>query len=497
PELLLNNLYKYTSLQISFGVNMLALVNGEPKVLNLRELIFHYLEHQIEVVKRRTKFELDKAIDRAHILEGYRIALDNIDQIISLIRGSKTTKEARDKLMQNFELSEKQAQAILDMRLQRLTGLERDKIEDEYKQLQKDIKYYRDLLADEYKLKQVVRDELEEVRIKHGDQRKTAIISAVDDIVIGDLIPRSEVAIILTHRGYIKRLPLKTYRLQHRGGKGVTGMGTKEDDFVAQLFVTDSHNDLLFFSNKGKVYRLKAYEVPELGRSAKGTPIINMLQIEKGEQIQTVLSLKEDEQSAGLLFATKYGVIKKTALQDFVNIRRGGLLAIKLRSEDELVAIHLVGAGDEVIIGTAKGQAIRFKQSDVREMGRATTGVRAISLRKDDHVIDMDIVDSAKDMLLVTTRGYGKRTKVLDYRTQTRGGKGIRSIGLTPRKGDVVAQALVARDDDLMIITKVGMVIRVKASEISLLGRYAQGVRLINLKKDSVANIALAPKSDA
>jgi DNA gyrase subunit A len=491
PRVVLNNLYKHTSLQTSFGVNMLALVNGKPEVLNLKQALAHYLDHQIEVIRRRTQFDLNKAEERAHILEGYRIALDHIDEVIALIRSSQTTQEAKAGLIERFALSEKQAQAILDMRLQRLTGLEREKIEEEYKDLQRLIKELRSILADEAKIRGVVREELLEIRERFGDERRTRIRLEEDTIEEEDLIPEEEVTIMLSHRGYIKRVPLSTYRAQKRGGKGVTGMGTREDDFVQDLFVTHSHNHILFFSNKGKVYRLKAYEIPELGRTARGTPIINLIQIDQDERIQAVIPVKEFAPDQYLFFATAQGIVKKTPLLEFENIRRNGLFAINLREGDELVSVRLTDGDREVIIGTSKGMSIRFHEQEVREMGRSATGVKGITLDDDDYVIDMDIAIPGKDVLIVTRKGYGKRTPLDEYRVQARGGKGIKTLSVTEKRGNVVGHKVVSEEEDLMIVTQSGMVIRINVSEISVLGRYAQGVKLIKIEGDEeVATVA-------
>ncbi|WP_124726258.1 DNA gyrase subunit A [Staphylospora marina] len=493
PRIILNNLYKHTALQTSFGVNMLALVDGQPRVLNLKEVLHYYIEHQVEVIRRRTQYDLRKAEERAHILEGLRIALDHIDEVIALIRGSATTAEAREGLMNRFGLTERQAQAILDMRLQRLTGLEREKIESEYAELVKTIERLRAILADETKIRGVFREEILEIRNKYGDERRSMIKREADDIAEEDLIPEEEVAILLSHRGYIKRMPLSTYRAQRRGGKGITAMGTREDDFVQHLLVTHSHNHLLFFSNRGRVYRLKAYEVPELGRTAKGTPVINLIQIEPGERIEAIIPVKDFTESRYLLFATAEGVVKKTALSEFENIRRNGLFAINLRNGDELVGVRLTDGDQEVIMGTRQGMSIRFHEMDVREMGRAATGVKGITLDDDDRVIDMDIVEDNKDVLIVTRNGYGKRTPLGEYRIQSRGGKGIKTISITEKKGNVVGHKVVSGSEDLMIVTQDGTIIRINISEIPVMGRYAQGVRLIKVDGNEVATVASVP----
>ncbi|TCS95474.1 DNA gyrase subunit A [Hazenella coriacea] len=497
PQIVLNNLYKHTTLQTSFGVNMLALVHGEPHVLNLQQALYHYLEHQIEVIRRRTQFDLNKAEERAHILEGYRIALDHIDEVIQLIRSSQTTAEARKGLMERFGLTEKQTNAILDMRLQRLTGLEREKIESEYQDLLKTIAELRSILADEAKIRGVVRDELVEIRDRFKDERRTMIMRDVGEIVEEDLIPEDEVAIMLTHRGYIKRMSLSNYRTQKRGGKGVTGMGTRDDDFVQTLFVTHSHNHLLFFSNKGRVYRMKAYELPELSRTAKGTPIINLIQIDQDEYIHAVIPVKEFVPAEYLFFVTKYGVVKKSALSDFENIRRNGLFAINLRDGDELVGVRLTDGNQEMILGTNAGLAIRFHEQDVREMGRAATGVKGITLGEDDFVIDMDIITPGKDVLVVTQNGFGKRTPEKEYRVQARGGKGIITCRVTAKNGPVIGHKVVSDEEELMIVTQSGMVIRIPVAGISTIGRPSQGVKLIKVEGDEqVSTVARVPSSE-
>lgn len=497
PRVLLNNLYKHTNLQTSFGVNMLALVDGKPLVLNLKQVLHHYLEHQIEVIRRRTQFELRKAEERAHILEGLRIALDHIDEVIALIRGSQTGQEAKDGLMEKFGLSEKQAQAILDMRLQRLTGLEREKIESEYQELLKTIAELKAILASEERIRGVVRDELSEIRNKYADERRSRIVLDAEEIADEDLIAEEEVTILLTHRGYIKRMPLAGYRAQRRGGRGVSGMGTRENDFVQHLFVTNSHNTLLFFSNKGKVYRMKAYEVPELSRAARGTPIINLIQIDQGEYIEAVIPVKEFSPDNYLFFGTKYGVVKKTPLEEFGHIRRNGLFAINLREGDELVGVRLTDGQQEIILGTRMGLSIRFPESDVRQMGRTATGVKGIALGDKDEVIGMDIVYPELDTLIVTSKGYGKRTPLSEYRVQSRGGKGIKTLGVTKRKGEVVGLKVVSEEEDLMIVTTSGVVIRMNISGISTMGRYAQGVKLISLREDEeVTTLARVARTD-
>jgi DNA gyrase subunit A len=484
PQVVLNNLFKHTALQTSFGVIMLALVNGEPRVLSLRDVLYHYLEHQKTVIRRRTQYDLNKAEARAHILEGLRIALDHLDAVIELIRSSETAEQAKNGLMSRFSLSEEQAQAILDMRLQRLVGLEREKIENEYNELVKLIAELRAILADEQKVLGVIRDELIEIRDKFGDDRRTKIIAAEGEFDEADLIPEEDVVITITHQGYVKRLPVSTYRSQKRGGRGVTAMGTKEEDFVEQLYVTSSHNYIFFFTNKGKVYRIKAYEVPELGRAAKGIPIINLLNIEQGEQVQAVIPVKDLSAEMYVFMATRRGIVKRTSLEDFSNIRKGGLIALNIRDDDELIGVKLTDGKQEIIMGTKLGMSIRFSENDVRVMGRVATGVKGVQLSPDDVLIDMDVVRPQADVLVVTSRGYGKRTTIEDYRGQSRGGKGIKTLNVTPKNGHIVALKVVDPEDDLMIITNSGVMIRLHINEISELGRYTQGVKLISLKED-------------
>ncbi len=489
-NVLLNNLYKQTAMQTSFGINLLALVDGQPKVLNLKQCLEYYLEHQKVVIKRRTAFELRKAEARAHILEGLRVALDHLDEVIALIRGSQTTDIAREGLMSQFSLSYEQAQAILDMRLQRLTGLERDKIENEYAELVKRIAELKAILADEEKVLEIIRAELTEVKEKFNDERRTMISIDEDSFEDEDLIPRTNIVITLTHNGYIKRLPISTYRSQKRGGRGIQGMGTNDDDFVEHLFTTCSHHTILFFTNKGKVYRLKGYEIPELGRTAKGIPIINLLQIEQGEYISTVIPVEEFDDKY-LFFMTKHGITKRTELASFANIRKGGLFAINLRGDDELHGVRLTDGDQEIIIGTKKGMSIRFHEDDVRLMGRTAGGVKGISLPEGDQVVGMDIIEDGYDVLTVTEKGYGKKTPVEDYRIQNRGGKGIRTCNITDKNGQVVALRVVSDESDIMIITVSGVIIRLHVEDISRTGRNTQGVRLIRVGEgEGVATVA-------
>jgi DNA gyrase subunit A len=493
----LNNLFKQTALQTNFGINMLAIVNKEPKTLNLKDVLYHYLEHQKVIIRRRTEFELRKAEARAHILEGLRIALDHLDRVIALIRASQNAEEAREGLITQFNLSYDQAQAILDMRLQRLTGLEREKIEAEYAELVKKIAEYKAILGDESLVLQIISEELNEIKIKYADERRSEITIGEESIEDEDLIPREDVIITITHTGYIKRLPTTTYRSQKRGGRGVIGMDTKDHDFVEHLFVTNTHHFLLFFTNKGKVYKLKAYEIPDLSRTARGTPIINLIQIEQGETINAVIPVESFESDQFLFFATKKGVIKKTPLNDYGNIRKGGLIAINLREDDDLIGVKLTDGNQAIVMGTKLGMSIHFPERDVRSMGRSATGVIGIRISEQDDVIDMDIVNEDDSVLIVTSKGFGKRTPMSEYRIQTRGGKGIKTLNITAKNGPVVGLKVVKEDEDLMIITALGTVIRTEMSGISSMGRNTQGVRLINIKdEDEVATLARVEKSD-
>lgn len=504
PQVVLNNLFKHTSMQTSFGVINLALVNGEPKVLTLKDTIVHYLNHQRVVVTRRTQYDLNKAEARAHILEGLRIALDHLDEVISLIRASQTAEIARQGLMTRFSLSEEQAQAILDMRLQRLTGLEREKIEAEYADLQKRIQELRAILADEQLLFSVIRDELTEIRDKYGDDRRTKIIAAEGEINEADLIPVHEVVIAITNRGYIKRIPLSTYHSQRRGGRGMSLMGTRDEDFVEQLHVTSSHDHILFFTNRGRMYEVKGYDVPEFSRQARGIPIINLLNIEQGEQITAVIPVSsmipEEMKGQNLFFATRKGIVKKTELSEYANIRKNGIIAIHLREDDEVIGVRLTDGNKHIMMVTRDGLAIRFLESDVRAMGRSATGVKGISLNDDDAVIAMDVAEDDHDVLVVTSGGYGKRTRVAEYRHQTRGGKGLKTLNVTKKKGHVIAMRMVTAEDDLMIITQSGVAIRIHVKDISSLSRNTQGVRLINVGEGSevstVSRVAFDEEAD-
>lgn len=497
PSVVLNNLYKHTAMQSTFGVNMLAIVNNEPKLLTLREVLHHYIQHQIEVIRRRTQYDLKKAEARAHILDGLRVALDNLDEVIRMIRASNTSDVARESLIERFSLSLEQAQAIMDMRLQRLTGLEREKIENEYNELLVKIAEYREILANEDLVLEIISTELNEIKERFGDERRTEITVGEESILDEDLIPKEEVIVTVTHTGYIKRSPVTTFRSQKRGGRGVIGMDMKDTDFVQHLFVTNSHNHLLFFTDKGKVYRIKAYEIPELGRTARGTPVINLIQIEQGESVNAVISVEQFEGDQHLFFATKQGVVKKTRLDDYTNIRKGGLIAINMREDDELIEVKLTDGKQEIIMGTSYGMSIRFSEGNVRPMGRSATGVKGITLDEGDAVIGMDIVDDDQKVLIVTSKGYGKRTPGSDYRIQTRGGKGIKTMNVTDKNGKLAGLKVVKDEEDLMIITTSGTLIRMDIKGISTMGRNTQGVKLIHIRdEDSVATICRTDKNE-
>ncbi|EHS7223259.1 DNA gyrase subunit A [Staphylococcus pseudintermedius] len=498
-SVILNNLYKQTPLQTSFGVNMIALVNGRPQLINLKQALYHYLEHQKEVVRRRTEYNLRKAKDRAHILEGLRIALDHIDEIITIIRESETDKVAMESLQSRFALSERQAQAILDMRLRRLTGLERDKIEQEYNDLIAYIAELEAILADEEKLLELVREELTEIKEKFGDDRRTEIqLGGIDQLEDEDLIPEEQIVITLSHNNYIKRLPASTYRAQNRGGRGVQGMNTLDDDFVSQLVTTSTHDQVLFFTNKGRVYKLKGYEVPELSRQSKGIPIVNVIELDQDEVISTMIAVKDlDSEEDFLVFVTKKGLIKRSALSNFNRINRNGKIAIKFRDDDELIAVRLTDGEKHILIGTAQASLIRFKETDVRAMSRIAAGVKGIRLRDGDEVIGLDVADddNQDEILVVTEKGYGKRTSIEDYRLSNRGGMGVKTAKLTERNGRLVCITTVEGDEDLMVVTNQGVIIRMEVSNISVNGRMAQGVRLIRLDEEQyVSTVAKVKK---
>lgn len=491
PHVTLNQLYKHSQLQETFSAIMLALVDNEPKVLNLKQILTLYLDHQRDVVTRRTQFELADAEKRAHLLEGYLRALDFIDEIIKLIRSSESDKEAKEELMNRFQFSELQATAILDMQLRRLVRLARATLEKEYKELQMSIAYLKGILADERVLMGVIADELREVKRLYADERRTAIVPDADDINAEDLIVEEEIVITLTHAGYIKRLPLDTYRSQKRGGRGITALNTKEEDFVRHLFVCSTHTYVLFFTNKGRMFKLRAHEVPEAGRNARGTAIINLIQIDKNERIQAAIAVEEFSGDRYLFMATKQGKVKKTLLSEYDSPRQG-LIAVSLAEDDELVNVELTNGSCEVVMVTRHGQAIRFKEEDVRPMGRAAQGVKGITLEMDDEVIGFTVVREGEDLLVVTENGYGKRTPIGEYRITGRGGKGIRTLLVTLKNGPIVGLAAVTTNDDIMCITREGIMIRMQVSDISQMGRSTQGVKIMKLEENDTV-VALAP----
>ena len=485
-NIVLNYLYKHTQLQETFGAIMLALVDGTPKILSLRQIIHHYIEHQEDVIRRRTQYDLNKAEARSHILEGLLIALDNIDEVVRMIRASRTGAEAKAALMERFGLSERQAQAILDMRLQRLTGLERDKLEAEYAELQKLIAYYKAVLADEKLVLGIIKEEILEIRGKYADDRRTEISALDGEIDMLDLIEEEDMVVTMTHFGYVKRLPKTTYRAQRRGGKGVIATTTREEDFVEQMYVTSTHDPLMFFTNRGRVYQLNCYEIPEAGRTARGTAVVNLLQLAPGEKVTTMLPMPaEKAEGLYLVMATRKGTIKRTELSEFVNLRKAGLIAVVLRDDDELIGVRLTDGKKEILAGTRDGMAIRFDENDMRPMGRSAMGVKCIELVGDDEVIDIAAVEEGAQVLSITENGYGKRTDIEEYRLQQRGGKGIKAMNLTEKTGKLAAQLLVHDEEDLMIITIDGTVIRTPVSSISVLGRNTQGVRLMRVGEDS------------
>ena len=497
PKITLNRLYKHTQLQDNYSMIMIALVDGQPRLLNLYEILNEYLKHQKDVVTRRTRFDLSKAEARAHILEGLRIALDNIDEIIKIIRSSYN--DARERLMERFGLSEIQAQAILDMRLARLQGLEREKIDAEYEELCKKIAYYKELLADEKMLMGVVKDELLEIKKKYGDKRRTKITASVDDMDEEDLIEEKQVAITLTHLGYLKRIPADTYKTQKRGGKGITGLTTRENDFVTDLIMTSTHDNLMFFTNTGKAHKIKAYEIPEATRTAKGTPAINFLNLMQRERITTVIPFRDFRDDKYLMAVTKKGTIKKTAISDFDTNRKTGLIAINLKDGDELVEIKQTTGSDNVIIITKQGKCICFSENDVRPMGRIAGGVRAIKLEDDDEVVSMQLVQPGEELMVVTSKGYGKRTPVEDYKVQTRGGKGLLTYDKSKfnKTGMLVGALVVDDDDEVLLINSEGTIIRIKAAEVSKLGRATQGVRIMRADDDvNIISIAKVIRED-
>ena len=491
-NIVLNNLYKHSQMEETFSVIMLALVNGQPKVLNLKQILYHYVQHQKDVVTRRTKFELNKAEARAHILEGLRIALDNIDAVISLIRASKTTQEAKSGLMEKFGLTDIQAQAILDMRLQRLTGLERDKIEAEYEELIKKINRLKEILANERLLLNVIKEEMLIIKENYADERRTEIRHAEGEIDMRDLIEDEEIAITLTHFGYIKRLPADTYKSQKRGGRGISALTTREEDFVKHLVSTTTHSKLLFFTNKGRVFRLNAYEIPEGKRQAKGTAIVNLLQLGPNEKIATLLAIDEKDDNKYLLLATKNGIVKKTDREEFKNINKAGLIAIGLREDDELIGVKVTDGNKDVLLVTKEGMSIGFDENDIRSMGRSAMGVKGITLSNDDKVVSMSLCEEGTDVLVVSENGFGKRTDINEYRTQIRAGKGIKTYNIAEKTGKLVGAEMVNEDDEMMIINSDGVLIRLRVNEISLFGRVTSGVKL--MKTDDEVNVVSISK---
>lgn len=497
-NVVLNMLYKHTKMQDTFGVINLALVNNEPQVLNLKQMLTHYIDFQKEVVTRRTIFDLNKAKDRAHILEGLRIALDNIDAVISIIRNSKTSDIAKSELMDKFNLSEKQSSAILEMRLRRLTGLERDKIEAEYDELMQFINYLNEILGSETRLLEVIKEELLAIKAKFASPRLSQIEKQLNEIDIEDLIQEEDVVITLTHSGYIKRIQADTYSAQNRGGKGIQAMTTKDDDFVEHVFVTSTHSDVLFFTNLGKVYKLRAYEIPEAGRTAKGINLVNLIQIDPDERIETVLTVKDGEEKDGFLFmGTKKGVVKKTPITDFRNIRKSGLIAISLREGDELLKVKITHGDADMIMATRNGYAIRFNEQDVRPMGRTASGVRAIRLREDDYAVCLDIAVEEEKFLVISENGIGKRTPLSEYKVQNRGGLGLITYKVTEKTGKVVGATVCKFDDEMMLINNNGVAIRINVDDISVTGRSTSGVNLMRTIDDEVVvAIAKIPASE-
>ena len=497
PQVVLNKLYKHTQLQVGFGCNMLALVNGVPRVLSLKEILHYYILHQEEVVERRTRYDLAKAEARAHILEGFVIALDNIDEVIQIIRSSNTDREAKDVLMERFKLSEKQSEAILEMKLRRLTGLEREKIEAELKELREKIDYYKRLLSDKDLVKQVIKEELTEIKEKFSSARITKITDEAKDLDVEDLIAEEEVAITVTKAGYVKRLPVATYRQQKRGGKGMQGVNLKEADFVEHLFISSTHAYLLFFSSRGRVYRLKAYEIPEASRHARGTAIVNVLPLEKGETIAAVIATKDFPEDEYLMFATSSGMVKKTSMKLYDRTRRDGLIAINLKENDTLISVQRVAEGEKVMMVSSAGKAIMWDESEVRAMGRDTMGVRGMTVNADARVLGMEIARPGTELLVITELGYGKRTPVEEYPSHHRGGQGVYTITMTTKKGLLSAMKIVEENDEIMIITEEGVVVRTPVSGVSQLGRSTQGVHVMNVAgKDKVSAVATSTTTE-
>ena len=496
-SVVLNQLYKHTQLQDTFGVIMIALVDGEPKVLNLKEMLYHYLRFQEQVVTRRTQYDLERAKERLHILEGLLIALANIDEVVEIIKTSPTTQAAKERLCARFGLSDKQAQAILDMRLARLTGLEQEKIQAEHDELSKLVAYYESILADETKLLGIIKEEILEVRRKYADPRRTEITQVTEDIDLDDVIQEEDMVVTMTHFGYVKRLAADTYRAQNRGGRGVLGQATREEDFVEHLFAANTHDFIMFFTNRGRAFKVKCYTIPEAGRSAKGTAIVNLLQLQAGEKVTAIFPVTAQAHGEYLVLATRQGVIKKTPLSDFDNIRKGGLIALNLREEDELIGVMLSTGQDEFLVGTQNGMCIRFHEDDVRPMGRTATGVRSILLDEGDQVVDVEKVIPGQTVLSITERGMGKRTDEAEYRCQRRGGRGVIAMNLTEKTGRLVCMRMVQGDEDVMMIRDDGTVMRMPVEQIRVISRNTQGVKLMQVPEGArVASVALvAPES--
>lgn len=491
-QVVLNTLYKHTNLQISNGITFLALVNGEPKILNLKEMLFHYLEHQKDIIVRRTKFDLEKAEEREHIVEGLVKALANIDKVVKILKASRDKFEACEKLMDAFVLSDKQANAILEMRLQRLTSLEIDRLKEELEALKEKIAYLKGIIASPSKVLEIIKSELDEIREKYDNPRRTELCIDYDEIDIGDLIDQEDVVISMTHYGYIKRLPTTEYRAQRRGGKGITAHRPKEEDFVEKMFVTNTHDDLLFFTNLGKVYAIKAYEVPENERTARGRAIVNLLQLQEGEKVNAVIPIKEYD-TGSLIMATRNALIKKTALSEFASIRKVGKIAISLTDGDELISVQFANGRDEILLASHEGKCIRFSEEDVRQMGRGTQGVKSIKLNASDYVVDMAVVQDGFEVLTISENGYGKRSELDDYRLQSRAGKGIKAGVFNAKTGKLVNLKLINPEDDVMIIADNGIIIRMRAKEVSKIGRDTQGVRMMKLKNEGkVVCVSLA-----
>ena len=485
PQVILNYLYKHTQMQETFGANMLALVDGKPRILNLREMIYYYLEHQKDVVTRRTRFDLDKAQARAHILEGLLKALDHIDEIVQIIRSSESPTAAKVALIERFQFSDKQAQAILDMRLARLTGLEREKLMEEYQQLEKTIAELTAILADERLLMNVIKMEILAIRDKFADERRTELTTMEGEIDVADLIQEEDMVVTLTHAGYVKRIAKSTYRAQHRGGKGIMAMTTKEEDYAERMVVVSTHDDLMFFTNLGRVYQIKCYQIPEAGRAARGTAMVNILQISGGEKVTNMIPVPADTAGLSLVMATRGGMIKKTPMSEFQNLRKNGLIAIVLKEEDELVNVALTRGNDEILMGTRNGMCIRFSEEHIRTCGRVSMGVKAIRLEEGDYVIDMARIEENSQVLVITAKGYGKRTPCGEYREQGRNGKGIRAMMVTDKTGPLAAQLLVQPEEDILLITGDGTIIRARVADIRLSGRNTQGVRIMRIAEGS------------